>query len=228
MEISVSYQLLQAASSLALGAAAGFLYDIFRVVRRRARSIVVTTVTDVLFWLITGAGLFLLGLTMGQGRQRLFMVILAFLSAAAYFAVLSPLSLIVCNALADGFLFLLWCLARPFVWGHRLVKKILTFIKNIFLYFRKCYTIKRETISSAKRQIRTKRRTAAEKEAVQEDEKGGYSYENRNTRSDRLRDLRSPGHARQNTGRRGLQAGAGRTGGGKKNRHGGSSVQDRP
>jgi signal transduction histidine kinase len=232
MEISVSYQLLQAASSLALGAAAGFLYDIFRVVRRRARSIAVTTITDILFWLITGAALFLMGLSLGQGRQRLFMIVMAFLGATAYFVVLSPLSLIVCNALADGFLFLLYCLSRPVVWGYRLFKKIHTFIKNIFLYSMKCYTIRRDNIQSAKRAARLRRRAMSpKKEDVHEEEneeKNGYYYEARDSRVNRVRGDGPSRHALQNRGRGSIQKVSRRSGRGKENRHGRSPVQNRP
>jgi len=232
MEISVSYQLLQAASSLALGAAAGFLYDIFRVVRRRARSAVVTTITDILFWLITGAALFLMGLSIGQGRQRLFMFIIAFLGATAYFIVLSPLSLIVCNALADGFLFLLYCVTRPFVWGYRLIKKLQTFIKDIFLYSAKCYTIKRENILAAKRAAKARRRAMSSKKEAEHDEtkeeKNESYYEARYSRPDRVRDDSPSRHARKNRGRGSLQESPRRAGRAKENRHGGSPVQNRP
>ncbi|HHT17857.1 MAG TPA: hypothetical protein GXZ77_09155 [Papillibacter sp.] len=224
MEISVSYQLLQAASSLALGAAAGFLYDIFRVVRQRARNVVVTTITDILFWLITGAGLFLMGLSLGQGRQRLFMLIMAFLGAVGYFVILSPLSLIVCNALADGFLFLLYCLSRPLVWGYRFIKKIHAFVKNIFLYFVKCYTIKREITLTSKRAIRKRRRVRASEKEVVQDEKSEYYYETGYTRSNRLRDAGTSRDAKQNRGRGGLQNSSRRAGRRKENRHGRSPV----
>ena len=116
MDIPISHQLIQAASSLILGAAAGFIYDLFRVVRRRSRSKAVTAATDFLFWLITGLAIFLLGLSLGGGRQRVFMNIMAVLGAIVYFVTLSRYSLVLCNAIADAVVFLLYCLSRPFVW----------------------------------------------------------------------------------------------------------------
>jgi spore cortex biosynthesis protein YabQ len=100
MQIPISHQLIQAASSLILGAAAGFIYDLFRVVRRRAPSKAVTAATDFLFWLITGLAVFLLGLSLGGGRQRLFMNIMTVLGAIIYFVTLSRFPGL-CNAIAE-------------------------------------------------------------------------------------------------------------------------------
>jgi ABC-type multidrug transport system fused ATPase/permease subunit len=192
MEISISHQLIQAASSLILGAAAGFLYDFFRVVRRRSHSKTITAITDFLFWLITGLALFLLGLSLGQGRQRVFMNIFAMLGAIIYFLTLSRFSLFLCNALADALIWLFFILSRPFVWIYLALKKISVFIKNIFHYVCKWFriyadnTYKYDHHHSSRRRIKSaakKSREGVDHEA----EKGRYYYEARDIRSDRLR-----------------------------------------
>jgi hypothetical protein len=181
MQIPISQQLIQAASSLILGAAAGFIYDLFRVVRRRARSKAVTAATDFLFWLITGLAVFLLGLSLGGGRQRLFMNIMAVLGAILYFVTLSRYSLVLCNAIADAVVFVLYCLSRPFVWVYFAYKKLRIFLKNIFHYAFKWYKIYADNTPRARH---GKKRG---KGVGHEAEKSRYHYEDRHIRSDRLR-----------------------------------------
>jgi hypothetical protein len=58
MRVPVSHQILEAAASLFLGLAAGFLYDFFRVIRRRLRLPPITILADLLFWIAVGIALF--------------------------------------------------------------------------------------------------------------------------------------------------------------------------
>jgi hypothetical protein len=200
MEISISHQLIQAASSLFLGAAAGFLYDFFRVVRHRTHSKTVTAVTDFLFWVITGIALFLLGLSLGEGRQRVFMNIIAILGGILYFCTLSRLTVIVCNKLADAIVLIFFCLSRPVVWSYMAYKKIRYFLKNIFHYQRKWFKIYADNRFCAralnvpkddqKNYRKHKKHSDQQLDtegAAHEAEKGRYYYEARNIRSDRLR-----------------------------------------
>ncbi|UOO37615.1 spore cortex biosynthesis protein YabQ [Oscillospiraceae bacterium CM] len=185
MEIPVTEQVIQAASSLLLGAAAGFLYDFFRVVRRRAPSGTVTMIADFLFWLVCGAGLFLLGLSLGGGRQRIFMSVVAVTGATLYFITLSRISLAICNKLADIIIFILFCLSRPVVWLYLAMKKICLFIKNIFHYLQKWYKLEIDNVFRPSHQIRLQK--ARSKGVQHEAEKGRYHYENYHLRNDRLR-----------------------------------------
>jgi hypothetical protein len=200
MEISISHQLIQAASSLFLGAAAGFLYDFFRVVRHRTRSKTVTAVTDFLFWVITGIALFLLGLSLGAGRQRIFMNIIAILGGILYFCTLSRLTVIVCNKLADALVFLFFCLTRPIVWTYMAYKKIRDFLKNIFHYQHKWFKIYADNrfYPSVRNMPKNDHRNDQNRKkhgdqyldtegAAHEAEKGRYYYEARHIRSDCLR-----------------------------------------
>jgi hypothetical protein len=202
MEISISHQLIQAASSLFLGAAAGFLYDFFRVVRHRTRSKAVTALTDFLFWLICGLALFLLGLSLGQGRQRVFMDIIAILGGILYFCTLSRFTVFVCNKIADAFVFLFFCLTRPFVWSYMAYKKMCVFLKNIFHYQHRWYKIYADNSFWARKKktpenVRSKHKDHTDHNeherrvqlegVIHEAEKGRYNYEDRHLRSDRLR-----------------------------------------
>ena len=89
MGVSVSSQITETALALALGAAAGVLYDVLRVARRSLRSQAVTMLLDGAFWLIAGLALFALGLSAGHGQQRLYSQVLAALGAALYFLTVS-------------------------------------------------------------------------------------------------------------------------------------------
>ncbi|NMA24429.1 MAG: hypothetical protein GX936_02055 [Clostridiales bacterium] len=222
MEISISHQLIQAASSLFLGAAAGFLYDFFRVVRHRTRSKTVTAVTDFLFWVIVGIALFLLGLSLGEGRHRIFMHIIAILGGILYFCTLSRFTIFLYNKLANVFVFIFFCLSRPFVWSYMVYKKIKGFLKNIFHYQHKWFRIYADNIlwSDLKHSgdhNKDDQRTDRKEGVIHEAEKGRYYYEDSHIRSGRVRVGDS--HQPQGSNRRRplTAAHSQRTGDGKRN-----------
>jgi hypothetical protein len=76
-------QLQQAGLSLAVGAAAGLLYDLFAVQRAARRFL--APLLDLLFCLLTGAALFWLGAGPGGGSLRLFMLLFLLLGMQLYF-----------------------------------------------------------------------------------------------------------------------------------------------
>ena len=85
MEIAISRQIMEALVAFGLGAAAGIFYDILRVLRSRLRSPIVTFISDIIFGVVFGLALFFAGMTAGEGRQRLFMTIIAAIGGTAYF-----------------------------------------------------------------------------------------------------------------------------------------------
>ncbi|MGE4485534.1 MAG: spore cortex biosynthesis protein YabQ [Oscillospiraceae bacterium] len=195
MEISVSHQLCEAAASLGLGAAAGFLYDIFRTVRLETRSSVVTVITDMLFWLICAALLFLFGMSAGEGKQRIFMTIFAFLGGALYFCTVSRFMLKLCGFLAEGVRFVLYCLSRPFVWINICLKKLGNILKTIFKYYRKWYRISYDYNRRKCSRFIVPKSTGKDGKEV-EIKKNGRYYDYSNSHSDSLRDDHADGLAR--------------------------------
>ena len=59
MEVSIEAQLAAFGGAFFIGAAAGVLYDLFRVLRVRIRIPLIGTVLDALFWILVTAALFL-------------------------------------------------------------------------------------------------------------------------------------------------------------------------
>jgi hypothetical protein len=180
METSVTRQLLEAAAALSLGAAAGLLYDFFRVLRARLRLRVITVLCDVLFCVAAGTALFLLGLTVGGGRQRVALGVFAALGGSLYFLTLSRLALYIFRGLADVAALLLYLIARPAVFFAVLLKKIVISLKKLFHYARKWYIF-------GERHFLYNRKTA--KESVRYAEKNKFLYE-----GSLSRDLRVPHH----------------------------------
>lgn len=176
MRISVPDQLLDAGLSLALGMAAGVLYDFFRAIRYRLRSKFITTLTDILFWFICAVALFCLGMTAGGGKQRIFMTILAFLGGTLYFITLSRFILALCKKLVDLIALFLFCVSRPAVWIAQIVKKMILFIKKLFISSKLWYKIRCGNVKSSNK--RRNRRRLHQGGEYTETETGRHIYEN--------------------------------------------------
>ena len=144
MELSISHQLLEAGLSLGIGIVSGFLYDILKSVRKRVNQKLTTDLLDLLFWLVFGSMVFLLGMSVGEGHQRIFVIVLAFLGGSLYFCTVSPYVTAVCGWIVDGIGYLFYLLFLPvaLLW-HGLIK-ITFFLKKFFQYRRKWYKIKNQ------------------------------------------------------------------------------------
>ena len=174
MEISIPQQLLQAAASLSLGFAAGFLYDFFRVIRLRLKLKIVTLFIDLVFWLICGGALFLLGMSLGEGEVRIFMILLGLLGGGIYFASVSRLTQKLCEKLADFLHFIAVCLLKPFVFMGLAAKKFFNFAKKAFKYYDKWYKIKYSRVDS--RSLRKNPPRVRKERDTGETQKGRYFY----------------------------------------------------
>ena len=84
MEVYIRLQLQTAGAALALGWAAGLLYDLLRVVRLALRRRCVTHVTDLVYVLVLGWALLRFALTIGQGELRLYVLPCAALGWMGY------------------------------------------------------------------------------------------------------------------------------------------------
>jgi hypothetical protein len=141
MENPISRQLLQALAAFCLGAAGGIFYDFLRVLRRRRRSRLFTALCDLLFSLVFCCGLFLLGFDLGLGELRLFMAIFAGLGAMAYFYTAGPFVRRAFSLACTGGAKVLSVAAIPAAMGWKLQKKFIFFVKNVFSYAKKRFTI---------------------------------------------------------------------------------------
>ena len=128
MENYVSVQLQQLGAAVALGAAAGLVYDVLRAARlmdRHDRRL--THLLDALFVTLLGLGALWLALVVGDGELRLYMITGVLLGAAAWFLLLSAL-----------------LLRRPVIWAEQQLKKAAAAAKKGFSFCRRCATIRVE------------------------------------------------------------------------------------
>lgn len=143
MRIYVTDQLVTLAVTLLSGILAGILYDLFRVLRRKFRGgRVITAVTDLLFCLIYACALFLLGFIGGGGVYRLYMPFVSLLGCAVYFALFSKAVTALLLLFADFLEKIIRVLLSPFIFAIGFAKKTAIFLKKIFYYKKKWYTIR--------------------------------------------------------------------------------------
>ena len=145
MEVYIRLQLQTAGAALALGWAAGLLYDLLRVVRLALRRRCVTHVTDLVYVLMLGWALLRFALTIGQGELRLYVLPCAALGWMGYLFLFSgwlrPLWRFWAGAVAAfGGFFL-----KP-------AKLFLLFLKKAIYFFQKYCTSVAQKKKAAKKQ----------------------------------------------------------------------------
>ncbi|MDR2502677.1 MAG: hypothetical protein LBC78_05460 [Oscillospiraceae bacterium] len=185
----VSAQLVQAGYALALGAGAGLFYDALRVLRSRIRLRAVTLLCDFIFCAAAGLALFALGLTVGGGRGRIVLCVIAVCGMAMYFLVLSRAALVIFRKIADGVTAALRLLVSPVVFLWQMIKKFTRFSKKLFIYRRKWYIF--EERSAMRRSYRNS------KESVYHAQTHEYTYESGAYRRGAVPDLPDNRHKRK-------------------------------
>ena len=90
MSISLFSQGQSFLLALAAGAALGLVYDLLRLLRTARVSRFLQEASDLLFWLLAAAALFLCGTVLEAGRVRLYLLLSMFCGGALYFLLLSP------------------------------------------------------------------------------------------------------------------------------------------
>lgn len=133
MEVSVSNQLYVFFIMIAAGAAAGVVFDIFRIIRRVFRTNTLTTsVSDIVFWLLISAGIFFVLFTVNSAQMRWFEGIGIFLGGTVYFLTVSRLFQKTAEAVfgfvVKIFVFILKIVLTPLVFLYRMIKRPLMWI----------------------------------------------------------------------------------------------------
>ncbi len=135
MENYVAAQLRDLLSSVALGAAAAFIYDLLRAARLLdRRDKVLTHLLDGLFVVSLAVLTLFLGLHLGEGQLRLFMLSGAALGAVVWFAIFSPLLRPVWDLWCASLVALCHLLAKPVVFVLKILQKGLTATKKGFSF----------------------------------------------------------------------------------------------
>ncbi|MCI8818050.1 MAG: hypothetical protein HFG04_02695 [Oscillibacter sp.] len=137
----ISRQLLVFGQSILLGLSAGLLYDLLRPFRVRAPRF--TGVLDGLYSLTVGSAMFLFLLRRAEGELRGFVVLGAVGGAVLYFCAFSGILRPLWTFWADTLAFLARLLSLPLRWTRKFCKKMLRRAKNLFYFWRKCFTIRK-------------------------------------------------------------------------------------
>ena len=132
MENPISGQILQAAATLLAGIVLGLIYDVLRVIRTRSGALAVSLLADLLFCLMAGAALFLLGMGPGGGELRLYMPAAAMAGALLYLWFFGPCTRRIVRLTLDGLRRAVTVLLFPLRKICMAVKKGWEISKNIF------------------------------------------------------------------------------------------------
>ena len=123
MEISVGHQVIEAAASIIFGVAAALLYDVFRTFRYELKLKNLTHFLDALYWIICSFSLLVLGLTVGNGQQRVIMTVIAFLGGTVYFLTVSKYCLKLFKKIAELVRELIKIMSIPVNKTEKIIKK---------------------------------------------------------------------------------------------------------
>ena len=134
METSVFGQLLETAAALALGAVAGLFYDALRVIRKQLPFKLVTLLCDLVFSVAAGCAIFVLGMTIGGGRQRALTAVLTVLGGVLYFLTLTRPTTYILEGIADLISLLMQLLSYPVALLLKTAKNFAVFSKKVFNY----------------------------------------------------------------------------------------------
>lgn len=135
MENYVAAQLRDLVSSMALGAAAALIYDLLRSARLLdRRDKVLTHLLDGLFVVALAVLALFLGLYLGEGHLRLFMLTGAALGAVVWFYLFSPLLRPVWDFWCASLVAMCHLLAKPVRFTLKILEKWLTATKKGFSF----------------------------------------------------------------------------------------------
>ena len=128
MEVSVSHQIYVFAMMILAGGGAGLLFDLFRVWRKIVRPGRVSTgISDMLFWILAGIGLFSVVYNVNNGELRWFEFMGILIGALIYFLVFSHICITVFNGIAQILakitLLILKIVLTPLVFLYKMIKR---------------------------------------------------------------------------------------------------------
>ena len=174
MKVNVTDQLAVLALTILTGLCAGILYDLFRVIRRKLKScLFVTVITDLVYCLVYAATLFLLGYMGGGGIFRIYMPFVSILFLLVYLCLFSRSVMCLLLLFADFLEKIIRFLLSPIIFVIGFAKKAAFFLKKIFYYKKKCYTIKVSRNLCLTEATKTLVKTEGH---TYETEKGKYNY----------------------------------------------------
>ena len=136
----MSRQLVVFGQSILLGLSAGVLYDLLRPFRLRAPRF--TAVLDSAYCLTVAGAMFLFLIRRAEGELRGFVLLGMLGGAVLFFCTFSQLLRPIWTFWADTAAFLVHMLSLPVCWARAGLKKLRRWEKNLFYFWRKCFTIR--------------------------------------------------------------------------------------
>lgn len=209
MELRIEGQLYAALLSIGTGIMAGAFYDILGTIRRRSGSGIIAAIVDGLYWLICAAAMFTLGLSAGEGNQRLFMLALAILGAIVYFLFFGHGLREILDFFGDGIGYIVFVISLPIKKFWIFSIKMCVSVKKVFSDLNKRYKIKIR--KKASKRTKKSARSGGEDLEIQTYR---YFYETDNNTSADLCSGKPNKAARKNRGSNNTSGGAGTAGGG--------------
>lgn len=183
MEVSVYTQIIQAVAAISLGIMFGFFYDLLRALRRRLKLSIIAAVADTAFWIVAGTAVFILGMVIGQGEIRIFMILCIVVGAVLYFISLSKLTLTLCDFILECIIKIIGIIIYPFLCIGKIIKKFAQKIKKCFELISKCGIIKINSLF-----IRFRKQAAITAgDDLGENKKGRQVYQGADNRPDSIR-----------------------------------------
>ncbi len=163
MEVNVSTELYIFLSTVGAGLAIGLVYDLFRVVRARAKATgLFADLQDIIFWLITTGIVFTVIFVTNNGRIRWFEFMGVILGLVLYFFTISWIICRVLNwflsILVKFFLICFKIILTPVVFLYKIISKPIRCIHRLIRKaLRKCWRRVSASCVSMRKQIRIKR-----------------------------------------------------------------------
>ncbi len=164
MEISVTKQTLDFLLSMSFGFFLGFLYDLFRILRKNGpANKIICFMEDSLFWILATGLMFLFIALTNSGEMRYFIFLGAFIGGGFYFLTLSTLFMFVTNGILDILKKLLKAVFKVVLWPFKLIfTPILRFLKKLIKKLRNYFKFQTKKVImtiSNKRKEKKRQRT---------------------------------------------------------------------
>lgn len=135
MSAPVSIELWIFLWSICSGIILGFIFDIFRIKRRVVKTgLVLTTIEDLLFWILAALILFITVYLSNDGEIRGFTIIGCILGAVFYFSAISPIILRVAVTVIEAVKRAVRFIVKVIMWP---IEKIVGFLKPLVIYYAK-------------------------------------------------------------------------------------------
>ena len=144
----MSAQLILFLQSILLGAALGLLYDFLRAIRRRGGGELLLTVLDGLYAIASACTIFFFVMA-GDGELRLFVLLGALGGAILHFCLFS-------GPMAPLWDFWLGIFLLPWKFMVNIMKKIGTFCKKLFSFWKRWFTIIATRVPRPRRRVKKK------------------------------------------------------------------------